>query len=124
MVKRTSIRLFYSKESEQGGLPKKPEYGQNYFGSEETHGLKILDLSLEYAKSYIHCSLGEFGPTLEGVVALTGPPMFGKSFAMNIILDEKDEKRLESLYKAYSGSKTKNKRTYASWLRYFETGKG
>lgn len=67
---------------------------------------------------------GEFGPTLEDVAALTCMPMFDKSHAKNIILDEKAKKKLEFLSKAYSGSKITSKSTYASLLKYFEIGKG
>lgn len=48
--------------------------------------------------------------------------MFGESYATNITLEAKDEKKLESLNKVYS--RWQNKTTYVLWLRYFETGKG
>lgn len=61
---------------------------------------------------------------LEDVAALMCLPLYGDSPTIGILLDEKDVKKLEFLSKAYSESKASNESTYATWLRYFNIGKG
>lgn len=41
--------------------------------------------------------MGEFGPTLEDVTALTCLPMFGDTNTSRVILNETSEKNLEAL---------------------------
>lgn len=58
------------------------------------------------------------------VSVLTMLPLFGDTNAMGVIPDNKDQEKLDFLYKAISKSRSSmNKATY-TWIRYFESGKG
>lgn len=73
---------------------------------------------------------GEFCPTLEDVVVLTGLPLFGGANTIvmprssNLILDKDDKVRLILLNEALSNSKAKRKSTYTTWVNYFTDGVG
>lgn len=68
---------------------------------------------------------GEFGPTLEDVVVLTGLPVFGdsKTVAMpddsSTKLDEEGKIRLGLLNEALTASKHKGKSPYNLWVSFF-----
>lgn len=72
---------------------------------------------------------GEFCPTLEDVVVLTGFPLLGEAKAVVLpensegMMDDGDEARLIVLNEALTDSKAKGKSTYSSWVTYFTTGK-
>lgn len=69
---------------------------------------------------------GEFGPTLEDVVVLTGLPVFGDSKAMpgdsSAKMDEEGEIRLGLLNEALTTSNHKGKSAYNSWVSFFTDG--
>lgn len=67
---------------------------------------------------------GEFSPSLEDVVVLTGLPMFGVHHAVDV-LDGEGESMLGLLHNAMERAKyISNKLTYLSWMTFFVKGEG
>lgn len=79
---------------------------------------------MENRKSYNYRGMAKTWSHSGGCSAVTSLPMFSDTHATGMILDEGDKEKLKVLNKTYSESKTSNKGTYASWLRYFEIGRG
>lgn len=94
-----------------------------------------LDLELLISRWSIESHIfvaawGEFGPTLEDVVVLTGLPVFGEVQAINVAddssarLDVDGEIRLTLLNEALATSKHEGKSTYSTWVSFFTNGPG
>lgn len=57
---------------------------------------------MEPGQPYIIAAYEEFGPSLMDVSVLTIPPLFSDTYAMGVILDSKDQEKLDFLNKASS----------------------
>lgn len=72
---------------------------------------------MEHRVSHVRNCMGEFCPTLEDVVVLTGLPLLGESRARampessDVVLDAEGEVRLVLLNQVLSNSKHKGKST-------------
>lgn len=88
-----------------------------------------IDLSFLVSRwsSHSHTTVaarGEFSPSLEDVVVLTGLLVFSAYYAVDA-LDEEGERTLGLLHNAMVRAKyISNKLTYLSWMTFFVKGEG